>query len=377
MKTIIFLASLLILSGCSNKTETNREKSASAADIGNIFELTDEQLKSIPISTTALQERILTHTLKLNGKVDVPPQNLVSVSSALGGYVTSTKLLPGMHFRKGELLAEMEDSRYIQLQQDYLTATAQLENRKAEYDRQSELNRSKASSDKVYQQAKADYETLLISKQALQEKLRLINIQPDQVSAGNIKRAVGIFAPFDGYVTQVFVNVGKYVSPSDVLFELVNPNDLHLNLKVFEKDWENVKIGQPIIAYTNSSPRKKYEGKVILVGRTISKERAVEIHAHFDNQDQFLIPGLYMNAELEIPDTKTPALPEESIVAFESKEYIFKILDENRFEIIAVQTGVTGNGWTEITDAQKLEGAKIVQSGAYTLLMALKNKGEE
>src|SRR5690606_5195264 len=194
----------------------------------------------------------------------------ISVSSALGGYVTSTKLLPGMHFKKGELLAEMEDNQYIQLQQDYLTATAQLENRKAEYDRQSELNRSKASSDKVYQQAKADYETLLISKQALQEKLRLINIRPDKVSAENIKRTVGIFAPFDGYVTQVFVNVGKYVSPSDVLFELVNPRDLHLNLKVFEKDWENVKIGQPLIAYTNSSPEKKYRGKVILTGKAIS-----------------------------------------------------------------------------------------------------------
>lgn len=377
MKTIIFFASLLVFFGCSNTTETNGDGSASAADSGNILELTDEQLKSISISTTILQEKTITHTLKLNGKVDVPPQNLVSVSSALGGYVTSTKLLPGMHFRKGELLAEMEDNQYIQLQQDYLTATAQLENRKAEYDRQSELNRSKASSDKVYQQAKADYETLLISKQALQEKLRLINIRPDKVSAENIKRTVGIFAPFDGYVTQVFVNVGKYVSPSDVLFELVNPRDLHLNLKVFEKDWENVKIGQPLIAYTNSSPEKKYRGKVILTGKAISEERAVEIHAHFDNPDPQLIPGLYMNAELEIPDTQTPALPEESIVAFEGKEYVFKIGKKNRFEMTVVHTGATGNGWTEITNSQALGGAKIVQSGAYTLLMALKNKAEE
>src|SRR5690606_22518424 len=83
MKTIIFFASLLIFFGCSNTTETNGDGSASAADSGNILELTDEQLKSIPISATTLQERILTHTLKLNGKVDVPPQNLISVSSAL------------------------------------------------------------------------------------------------------------------------------------------------------------------------------------------------------------------------------------------------------------------------------------------------------
>jgi cobalt-zinc-cadmium efflux system membrane fusion protein len=60
----------------------------------------------------------------VNGKIDVPPQNMVSISVPLGGYLKSTKLLEGMHISKGEVIAIMEDQQYIQLQQDYLTAKA-------------------------------------------------------------------------------------------------------------------------------------------------------------------------------------------------------------------------------------------------------------
>lgn len=375
MKYIVSIFVILTLFSCGNKENTTEE--AVSPDTENILQLSDEQLKSFSLSSVRIQEKKITQTLKLNGKIDVPPQNLVSVSSALGGYVKSTKLLPGMHFQKGEVIAVMEDNQYIQLQQDYLTAKAQLQNAEAEYLRQKDLNKSKASSDKVYLQAKSDYETLQISKQSLEQKLKLIQINPGNVSVGNIRQTANIYAPFDGFVSQVFVNVGKYVSPSDVLFELVNPNDLHLNLKIFEKDWDKIKMGQPIIAYTNNNPGRKYNGEIILIGKNISNDRAVELHSHFKDDDAKLIPGMYMNADIEIPENNALALPEECVVDFEGKKYVFEIQDKNRFKMIPVQIGNSGDGWIEIIGGNELCNKKIAQKGAYTLLMALKNKAEE
>lgn len=375
MKNIVGIFVLLLLWSCGNKENTTEENTTEATE--NVLKLSDEQLKAFSLTTVELQERTVTKTLKLNGTVDVPPQNLVSVSSALGGYVKSTKLLPGMHFRKGEVIAVMEDNQFIQLQQDYLTANAQLQNAESEYHRQKQLNQSKASSDKVYLQAKANYETLLISQKALEEKLWLIHINPFNVSVTNIKRTVSVYAPFDGFVSQVFVNVGKYVSPSDVLFELVNPKDLHLNLKVFEKDWDKISIGQSLTAYTNSNPEKKYGGEIILIGKNIFQDRAVEVHAHFTENNAKLIPGLYMNAEVPIPEIKALALPEESVVTFEGKHYVFEVLEKNSFRMTAVEIGSSGDGWIEIVNENQLSGKKIAQKGAYTLLMALKNKAED
>jgi len=375
MKNIIIVLLSLVVFGCKNSQQEQEKQPNSVNE--NLISLTKEQLQNFQLSTTELQEKNIHHTLKLNGTIDVPPQNLVSVSSALGGRVQSTKLLPGMHFRKGEILVTLEDNQYIQLQQDYLTTKAQLQNAREEYNRQKELNQSKASSDKVFQQAQADYRILEASLAALEQKLQLIHINSNQISVNNIKRTSNIYAPFDGYVTKVMVNIGKYVSPSDVLFELVDPRDIHLNLKVFEKDWDKIQIGMPVVSYTNNQPDKKYSGKIILIGKNISEDRAVEVHAHFDNYDARLIPGMYMNAEIEIPETKNLALPDECIVSFEGKHFVFKQKDTANFEMIAVEIGSSGDGFTEILNADNLKNSKIVQQGAYTLLMVMKNKGEE
>ena len=375
MKNIIIILLSLVVFGCKNSQQEQEKQPNSVNE--NLISLTKEQLQNFQLSTTELQEKNIHHTLKLNGTIDVPPQNLVSVSSALGGRVQSTKLLPGMHFRKGEILVTLEDNQYIQLQQDYLTTKAQLQNAREEYNRQKELNQSKASSDKVFQQAQADYRILEASLAALEQKLQLIHINSNQISVNNIKRTSNIYAPFDGYVTKVMVNIGKYVSPSDVLFELVDPRDIHLNLKVFEKDWDKIQIGMPVVSYTNNQPDKKYSGKIILIGKNISEDRAVEVHAHFDNYDARLIPGMYMNAEIEIPETQNLALPDECIVSFEGKHFVFKQKDTANFEMIAVEVGSSGDGFTEILNADNLKNSKIVQQGAYTLLMAMKNKEEE
>ena len=70
-------------------------------------------------------------------------------------------------------------------------------------------------------------------------------------------------------------------------------------------------------------------------------------------------------------------LPEASVVSFEGKEYVFEILDASTFKILEVQIGSSGNGWVEITNVTALQTKKIANQGAYTLLMALKNKPEE
>ena len=373
-----YLASILItllFFSCGGGQATDESTETSGTE--NILELSDAQLASFTLSSTAVEEKKITQTLKLNGKIEVPPQNLISVSTALGGYVKSIKLLPGMFFKKGDRIAELEDNQFIQLQQDYLIVKNQLENAESEYLRQRELNQSKASSDKVYLQAKADYQTLQINQQALAQKLKLIHINPDQLNVRNIKQTVHLYAPFDGFVSQVFVNTGKYVSASEVLFELVNPSDLHLNLKVFEKDWNKIKIGQQLTAYTNSDPSKTYLGQVILIGKNISTDRAVDIRVRLNEVGGTLIPGMYMNGDVVVPETTALALPEESVVDFEGGKYVFEIIDRNKFKMISVQCGDHGDGWVSIVNSEQLRDKKIALEGAYTLLMALKNKGEE
>lgn len=377
MKNIILIINIaLLLTSCGNDNKQSDAENEQPTQ-ENTLTLTDEQYKNAAIETAKIFTSNISSVLRLNGKIDVPPQSLVSVSVPLGGYLKSTKLLPGMHIRKGDPLAVMEDIQYIQLQQDYLTTKAQLSLTESEYNRQKELNQSKATSDKVFEQARTNYQTQLVLLKSLEEKLKLIGLNPQRISTGTISKSINIYSPISGFVSEVNVNIGKYVNPSDILFELVNPNDIHLKLTVFEKDINKLDVGQKLLAYSNNHPQTKYPLEVILISKNISGQNAAEVHCQFEQYDKNLLPGMFMNAEIEVSTHNANVLPEEAIVRFENKHYVFVEKGKQTFEMKEVQTGNTENNLVEIINAEQFDNENIVVKNAYTLLMALKNESEE
>lgn len=374
MKYILLLLNIGLLLSCSHSENTATETTESVSE--TIIQLNAAQIKNAGIQSAKPVQRSISYTLKVNGKIDVPPQNMVSVSAQLGGYLKSSQLLPGMKIKKGEVIAIMEDQQYIQLQQDYLTSKAKLTYSEKEYQRQKELNETKTSSDKVFQQTEADYLSQKIAVKALSEKLKLIGINPETLTENGISRSVNIYAPIDGYVSSVHVNIGKYVNPSEVLFELVNPTDIHLALTVFEKDVDKLYIGQKLKAYTNHQPDLKHNCEIILIGQNLSAERSVEVHCHFEDYDKTLIPGMYMNADIEVKSNNSLTVPEDAIVNFEGQNYVFTGKGNSTYELTPAETGNTEGGYTELVNASALQNKSIVVKGAYTLLMALKNKAD-
>lgn len=375
-KYIILLVSSALLMSCGSETKT--ENLEAAAPEETTVQLTDVQLKNMSLTTGKLEIKSISSILKVNGTIDVPPQNLVSVSVPLGGFLKSTKLLPGMHIFKGEVIAIMEDQQYIQLQQEYLTTAVNLKYTEADYNRQKDLNQSKATSDKAFQQAEADYTNQKITLKALNEKLKLIGINPEKLNENTISRSISIASPIDGYVSKVNVNIGKYVNSADVLFELVNPQDIHLRLTIFEKDLDKLFIGQKVFAYTNTNPGKKYPCEIILIGKDLSDERSVEVHCHFEKYDRSLIPGMFMNAEVEVEPHNAFVIPNDGLVRFEGKEYVFTELENKKYEMREVDTKNTENGFTQISfaDSTDILSKTFVTKGAYTLLMKMKNTEE-
>jgi cobalt-zinc-cadmium efflux system membrane fusion protein len=207
--------------------------------------------------------------------------------------------------------------------------------------------------------------------------LKLIRINPNSLNENNISKSINIYSPIDGFVSKVNVNIGKYITPGEVLFELVNPADIHLNLKIYEKDLNNLFIGQKVISYTNNHPEKKFNGDIILISKDVAADGSTEVHSHFDNYDKSLFPGMYMNAEVELKNNLRNVLPDDAIVSFEGKKFLFENTGKNKFEMIETETGESENGFTEIISKTDLNGKVVVTKSAYTLLMSLKNKEEE
>jgi cobalt-zinc-cadmium efflux system membrane fusion protein len=196
---IIIISILILIYACKNKqvTEEISEPTLNENTVG----LSTAQLKNANIESNLLEQKEIASTIKINGKIDVPPQNIISISAPMGGYLKSTNLLPGMYIKKGELIATLEDQQFIQLQQDYLLAKSKLHFAEVEYNRQKELNQSQATSDKITQQSLAEVNIQRIMMNATAEKLKLIRIDPEKITENNISKNVNIYSPINGYVS--------------------------------------------------------------------------------------------------------------------------------------------------------------------------------
>jgi cobalt-zinc-cadmium efflux system membrane fusion protein len=372
------LAFILTLSSCSGKKEekTVYENTKFSKNNKNSVHLTEKQIQSVGLTTTAIQNRNMQKLIRLNGKAEIAPSHISSVSSIMGGHIKSINVINGSHFNKGQVLAVVEDPQFIQLQQDYLVTKAQLEAARLNFNRQKELNTSKASSDKTMQTAQADYSTLNATLKGLEEKLRIIGINAKGLSTGNIRSKINIYAPFTGFVSKILVNNGQYINPADTLFELINPAGLLLELKIFENDMNDVKAGQEILVYNNQNPEIKFNAKIVSVVPSIENGGSATAIAKLSSVNTELVKGMYVNAEVNISSRYTQGLPNEAVVSFENKNYVFEDLGKFNYKMTPIVTGISDDQFTEILKADFLKDKKIVQKGAYSLLMMLKNKAE-
>jgi len=378
----IFASLCFTLAACGNKMDTNNtesssEKSTSPATEERRVDLSDDiaQKAGIQMGKPALTK--ISHLLTLNGTVEVPPQNLVSVSFPMAGFLTQTQLIPGMKVRKGQVIGTMEDQALIQLQQDYLVAFEKWKTQEKIVKRQTELNESKATSDQTLEESSSMQRSLYIEVRALEEKLKLIGLNPSAINAGNISRKVSLKSPIDGFVSKVNVNIGKYVPSGEVLFELVNPDDFHAALTVFEKDIPLVKIGQKVSIKVADQPQITHEATVILITQNVDENRAVVVHCHFNKEDHSLLPGMFLKAEVETDQSEGWKLPNSAVLRYENEEVIFVKSGPHSYEMLPVVVVSRSGAHVNIQQPTLTQQSEIVVKNAYALLSKLKNVEEE
>lgn len=382
---IVILAALLAFSSCNGNKKSAAAEEETEVIPEDIVELRADQIKLANIETGAIELRSMSGTLKVNGIVSVAPQNLATVSMPMGGFVKSTNLMPGNAVRKGQTLAIIENQEFIDIQQNYLEAKNRCELAKTEYDRQKELFKSDVSSQKNLQQVTSNYNSLKVQVKAFEQKLSLVGINPFKLNEDNISRSVALVSPISGYVKAVNVSIGKSVSASDVLFEIVNSDKLFLELTLFEKDADKVSNGEKIRFYINNET-EQHEAVVYQTGKSINNDKTYKVYANVVGHCKNMLPGMYVNAHIQAKSGQATSVPSASIVSFDDKDYIF-VFDKNKVEsgkpfteyrMIQIQKGVSDDGFTEIVlpEGFNFKEAKVVIKGAYNLLSAKKNAGE-
>lgn len=334
----------------------------------NTIEFNHEQVQLAEIETGTIEKRILSDDVECTGFVEAPPQNLVSVTAPLGGFLRESYFFPGNHVEAGTILAVLEHPDYITLQQDYLQAQSELNYFKEEYKRMGELTLENATSVKKMQSARSDYQSLDARYMGLRKKLIFAGIDPDKLTADNISSSISLRAPISGYITRVEGNRGKYIPATEIIYQIVDKNHLHLVLQVFEKDIYRIKKDQLVNFHIPGVPGSFWKANVEAIGQMIDEtNRTVMVHAHITGKTDQFMPGMYINARIILNNLPVFSLPVTSLVKMNDTDAVF-IARGNKFTRVAVKKGIEQNDFVEILHpSQELRSSQIVIKGAYYL----------
>ena len=171
---------------------------------------------------------------------------------------------------------------------------------KEEYKRQTQLQIDEINAKKVVQKVKSELEIEEAQFNALSQQLRLLSINPE----GDIS--------------------GSAVSPNMPLFSLVDNSEMHIDLLVYEKDLYKVQKGQKLRFVLTNQSHTEINGTIFNIGKSFENEtKSVAVHAHIDNHDVDLIPGMYINALIDVGSQKVQTLPSSAIVDDLGRYYVF------------------------------------------------------
>jgi len=370
----LLLVAIMALASCNSKekTEIKNTDATEKAENTDIATITENQFKSGDMELGKITTQPFNTVVKANGMFAVPPENQADVSAYFAGYVKDINLLPGDAVKKGQTLFTIENPEYVQVQQNFLEAKGRLNYLKSDYDRQKELIADNVTSKKNFLKAESEYTVTLAQYQSLKKRLSLMNINPNTLSGDNIRSVINVPSPLSGYATTINATKGMYLNPSDVAITVTNTDDLHIELKIFEKDLPVVKVGQPINVRLQNDMNTIYEGKVHLVNKTINlQERTVNIHGDLvnDSDAKLFAPGMYIDGEILTTTTEYPALPVEAVANIDNDYFVLVKENGTNFKRVLVKIGATNNGFVQIVNADDFKpDTQFLTKGAFNLI---------
>lgn len=357
-------------------------------DHGKIVHLNQAQYKNASIDTGWFEMKNLSDVVNANGYTKLDPEDEADVNMPISGTVKSVKVIEGNYVKKGQTLATMTSLEYGQMlleksktKEELLHAEAQLVYLQQDYDRQESLAKDNINAEKVFQKIATDLNATNAKINSVKEQLRIMDETMSMISGGN-SSLINITAPISGYITDLNIKIGSITQPGIPMFSIVDNSKMHVDLLVYEKDLNKIKVGQTVRFILTNQSNQEIKGEIYNIGKSFANDtKSVAVHADIEENNANLIPGMYINALIDIGVNKVKTLPEDAIVMAEGRHFIFLYEKENTivnkdgslptdigFARIEVKVGAKQLGYTEVTPLEEIhKGDLIVTQGAYYL----------
>ena len=344
-----------------NEAEHTEEEGHRHDHAGEIA-FTKEQAKAAGLAIETVTPSTFHTVIRTSGQIVAPQGDEQTVVATASGVLTYSRgsIAEGMAVKAGEAIASVS-AKHLQDGDPAVNARAAFETAEREYQRAERLVADKIISAKEYEQAKLNYETAR-------------NAYHAQASSMT-SRGIAIAPGMGGYIKQLLVAQGEYVTVGQPIAIVTRDRRLQLKAFVPESEYGNLRT---ISSANFVSPSDKnvvhslasLNGKLVSYGHSLSDNGAfVPAVFEFDNVGNIL-PGSYVEVFLigaERPNTITIPLP----AITEEQGLHFVYVQEHDEDYVKRQVTLgDSDGLRRVVISGLKPGEKVVAKGAYNVKLA-------
>lgn len=358
---------LLYITGCTDSQEVSAQRAEGAQGV------------PVPsVQVTQPHREAVARTLSLPGSVEAFEK--AKLYAKVAGYLEQIHVDIGDQVKKGQVLAVLDipemPPEYAQAEAELTEAQAQYAKAQADYalqkvihERSQTLRAREAITQQDLDEAKARHGVAAAGVKLAQA--RIDNVRAHLGKLKTLMDYAKITAPFDGIVTERFVDPGALIQAATTASVNIAPvvtvqrvATVRVFADVPEPDVPTVDRGDPATLVLSALPQKKFEGEVARFASALDPStRTMKVEVDFPNPDGLLRPGMYGNLTLAL-ETKAEALtlPAAALVVQQGKTFVY-IIQDGHVRRGEVTTGIDDGIRVEIVKG--LQGnEEVVVAGA-------------
>lgn len=318
-----------------------------------------------PISVAAVEARALSWQEQLAAIGTLKAYRGVELTAEVGGTVKSVQFESGQQVEAGQPIIELDSAVE---QASLATAEATLGLARVEFERGRNLVARQAIS-------KSEFDRLSAELQKANASVAQLRATLDR------KR---ILAPFPGTIGIRQVDVGAYLSPGTAIATLQDLSTLYVDFFLPEQNAPLLAVGQPVELSVAAFPDERFPGKISAINPKVeTTTRNLQVRAELANPEGKLLPGMFANLQVLLPDPQERVVVPETAVSFTLYgNSIYVVVDqpedaENKAAVQEgeprlavqrrfVQTGERRDGLVVVLDGIQ-PGEKVVTAGQLKL----------
>ncbi|MDR2840728.1 MAG: efflux RND transporter periplasmic adaptor subunit, partial [Paludibacter sp.] len=372
MKTYIisfFIIIVMTVSGCNsgqtkhieNEEHNNPEKSLSDENHSDKIVFTKEQAAAVGLEIETIDAGNFNQVIKTSGQIQTLQGDEATIAATSAGIVSfvNRSITDGASVKSGEAIVSIS-AKNLQDGDPATKAAISYNAALKEYERAESLINEKIISAKEFEQVRLRYETAKTAYQA----------QSANVTASGVM----VVSPISGYVKNLLVNQGEYVSLGQSIATISQNNRLQLRAEVPEsyfKSLKNINSANFKPAYGDRVYKlADLNGRLLSFGKSTDRQSPyIPITFEFDNTDD--IPaGSYAEVYLlSVPQNNVISVPVSALVEEQGLYFVYLQLGDEIYKKQEVTLGQE-NGESLQIIAGLTVGDKIVTKSAYHIKLA-------